>query len=127
MATDFGVDINCVTDLDPSFALVTGQTAVGQAVARRLITVRGTLLDDPHYGTDLRQYAGEPKSAGALARAKADCEREARQEERVDSVEVETSYQGDDVLLARISLTTAEGPFELTLAVTAVTATILAA
>jgi hypothetical protein len=125
MATvDYGTDVFCVTDLDPSFRLVSGQQTTGQAVARRLITERGTLLDDPNYGTDLRKYLGEPKSASVLARCSSDAEREALQDERVESAAAESTYVGDDLKVS-VELTTAEGAFELVLGINAVSATLL--
>lgn len=119
MATDYGIDVSCITDLDPSFRLVSGQLAVGQAIARRLITERGTLVDAPSYGTDLRKYLGEPKSNAVLSRCGSDAEREAGQDERVASASATASYDGDD-LKVNVELETAEGVFELVLAVSAV-------
>jgi len=127
MATpDYGTDVHCITDLDPSFRLVSGQQAVGQAVARRLITERGTLIDEPNYGTDLRKYLGEPKSDAVLTRCNSDAEREAAQDERVQSVTAESSYVGDD-LRVNLEVETAEGVFELVLSINAVSTTILSA
>ena len=126
MATvDYGTDVWCVTDLDPGFRLVSGQQAVGQAVARRLITERGTLIDDPSYGTDLRKYLGEPKSNSVLTRCNSDAEREALQDERVESAEASSSYDAEDNLVVRMELTTAEGPFELVLGISAIGVSIL--
>ena len=125
MATpDYGTDVSCITDLDPSFRLVSGQLSVGQAVARRLITERGTLIDDPNYGTDLRKYLGEPKSASVLSRCSSDAEREAMQDERVQSASAESFYVGDDLKVS-VEVETAEGVFELVLAINAVSVTLL--
>lgn len=53
---DYGTDLSCVVDLDAGLAEVTGNTLLAQALARRLITPRGGLLDDPNYGYDLTQF-----------------------------------------------------------------------
>ncbi|MGB0890535.1 MAG: hypothetical protein ACPGWS_09650, partial [Solirubrobacterales bacterium] len=84
-----GVDVSTFSDdgstadLDPSFKLISGTRAVLEAVARRLITRRGTLLEDPEYGFDLRAYQSAKinsvREAAILAGARA----EALKDERV--------------------------------------------
>ena len=55
MAT-FGTDISTpdAADLDPYFGTVSGWRALAQAIGRRLITPRGSLIDDEAYGFDVR-------------------------------------------------------------------------
>ena len=71
MTVDLGTDIStpAALDIDPSFATVSGATCLAQALARRLVTPRGTLLDDAGYGTDLRSYLNDSRTATTRVRA----------------------------------------------------------
>lgn len=127
MATDFGVDVSCVEDLDPAFELVTGPRAVAQAIARRLMTPRGGLFYAGSYGYDLRQHLNgtiEPGDEFVIAQA---IEAQAEQDERVRGASVTVSHEGlTELLRVRIVLVLDEGPFDLVLGVSAVTVEILA-
>lgn len=52
---DYGLDLSGVDDLDENMSEVSGVTVLRQALARRLSTRNGTLLDDPTYGYDIRE------------------------------------------------------------------------
>ena len=54
-------------DLDPYFRVVTGRTAVAQALLRRLVTPRGGLLGEPLYGLDVRAAVTAEVIAAELA------------------------------------------------------------
>lgn len=116
---DLGIDIHCVDDIDPNFALVSGQKVLAQALARRLITPRGTLLEDPEYGFDLRAFLNDTHSA---FRVESGIESELLKDERVDDVSATTTY---DELSGRLTVearvTSSEGPFDFILGVTDVT------
>jgi hypothetical protein len=78
-----GVDVSCYPDLDPLGTLVSGNTALAQAIARRLTTPRGGLFYDTNYGTDLRLYLNEGMTNEAQSRIKAAIESECAKDERV--------------------------------------------
>lgn len=119
-----GTSISCITDLDQNFALVSGRTALGQAVARRLITPRGRLLNDPDYGFDLRQYLNDDLGPGDPARIASGIEQEALKDERVLTASAQVTLMAG-VMTVAIALQDAAGPFTLVLAVSAVTVSIL--
>ncbi len=121
------IDVNTpivdgIPDLDPAFALVSGRLALVQAIARRLTTRQGELAwigDDPVYGEDLRELLGEDATPRASFRAAQRIQAQCLADERVLSARAEvTITQGR--LVATVQLTDADGPFRLTLAITAV-------
>jgi hypothetical protein len=88
MATDFGSDISTVPTLDPSFATLTGPHVLSQALLRRFTTPLGSLVDDPTYGLDIREYLNTginglagAQGAATLAQMKQDMESQAVLEE----------------------------------------------
>lgn len=122
----FGTDLWGVEDLDPMFSEVSGAAGVAQALARRLITPRGALLDDPGYGYDLRgRLNAAITSAGRLAMQTA-IAAELRKDERVDDVQVTLTFEPAlNALHVDAVVFGAFGPFRLTLAVDAVSAALL--
>lgn len=126
MSDPYGVDISGVSGLDPNFTLVSGQTAVSQAIARRLTTQRGTLVYDPNYGTDVREILAAKVDRNRLEDWRARIESEARKDDRVSSVAAALAYDpATESLTIRVSGALGAGPFSLTLAVTAVTVELL--
>ena len=70
MAADYGSDVSTVGELDPMMRLQTGRQIVAWALARRLMTRRGSMLRDSHYGFDVRDYVQRkmtPSARMALA------------------------------------------------------------
>lgn len=122
---DFGTDLSCVSDLDPSGAVVTGRALLGEALARRLTTPRGRLIDDPNYGLDLTEYLNadlSQRDVGILgAQIKAECEKD----ERVVSADVTALVNINGKLTVTIIIDDGDGPFPLVLAVSDVSASIL--
>ena len=88
MATDYGIDVSCLTSLDPYFSLVTGPECVAQAVARRLQTPLGGLLTDPTYGFDLRTLVNDGLSQASKLAIQTGIEAQCLYDERVDSADV---------------------------------------
>ena len=88
MATDYGIDVSCLTSLDPYFGLVTGPECVAQAVARRLQTPLGGLLTDPTYGFDLRALLNDGLSQASKLAIQTGIEAQCLYDERVDSADV---------------------------------------
>jgi len=126
---DLGTDLSTPDgmDLDPLGGTVTGRRAVGQAIARRLVTPRGGLLDDESYGYDLRQLVGEALRPGDLATVEAEIADQCRMDERVDDVAVAVTLAATGALRVELTIATETlGPLRLVLAVSAVSAEILA-
>ena len=129
MTLDLGTDLSTPdgADLDPLGGTVTGRRAVGQAIARRLVTPRGGLLDDESYGYDLRQLVGEALRPGDLATVEAEIADQCRADERVDDVAVAVTLAATGALRVELTIATETlGPLRLVLAVSAVSAEILA-
>lgn len=89
MAKEYGLDISCVDDIDPSLSLVSGSEGLMQAVARRWMTRAGELFYDPDYGTDIHDWIGTMVVAG---RIEARLEAEALKDERVRSCSVAVEF-----------------------------------
>lgn len=124
--TDFGSDLSCVSDCTPDMAVVTGRKLLAQAIARRYMTPRGGLIDDPNYGFDLTQYVNDDLSAKDIARIQAGAIAEAEKDERILSADVKITTNTAGIMVVTVVLTDAEGPFTLVLSVGEVTVDILA-
>lgn len=120
MADIFGTDLACLEDLDFELTPVVNQRyGCALAVARRWLTGRGTLWYAPDYGYDVRQYLGaaDVTSTGFVEAA---LEQEALKDERVAACEVRVTRDPKSrTLRIEALLTSAEGPFPLTLTVDA--------
>jgi phage baseplate assembly protein W len=123
--TDFGTDISCVTDLADDGRSVTGRMVVAEAIARRLITPRGRLIDDPDYGFDLTAYLNDDLTPTELGALRSGAEQECLKDERVEQAEIEAVLDSAGLLTVNIDLTVADGPFALVLAVSATSVTII--
>lgn len=101
-----------------------GGHLVAEAIARRLQTPRGRLIDDPNYGFDLTGSLNDDLSQADIARISASVQGECQKDERVLSASVQASFV-TGALIVSILLSLASGPFRLVLAVTAVSVQIL--
>lgn len=112
-----GVGIACITSVGPRFALASEFVCLGQSLARRLITRRGSLSWAPNDGTDMRDFlnsAFTPRNRFAVqAAAKAECEKD----ERVQAATVDAQFSVGSLSLT-IGIETASGPFKLVVALT---------
>lgn len=125
---DLGTDINTpdAADLDPYFSTVSGWRCLAQALGRRLVTPRGSLIDDPAYGYDLRSRLADVITTADLAQLGGIVKREFEADERVERADVTVTYTASALrVVSRI--TTATGTMRLVLAVSSVTTDILAA
>jgi len=108
--------------------LVKGNRVVGEAIARRLTSPRGQLVDDPNYGFALSEFVNADLTPTDLVRIQASVQAECVKDERVFSavatVTLATTAAGA-VLIATIVVTTATGPFLLVLSVNDISAEIL--
>ncbi len=122
--TDFGTDLSLVDDLEPTMREVSGTELLGQALFRRLTTPRGMLLDDPDYGTDVREFVSWGALPTKLAAIPALVRAELLKDERVEAATVSTAVAGGAVRL-NISIDTGDGPFPLVVDVTQAGAVLL--
>lgn len=106
---DYGVDTYALTDLDPSFLLISGQEAVAQSIARRLQTPAGGLLGDSAYGYDLRGLVNTAKSLAELEEIRSSVEAQCLLDLRVDSVDVTLELLESGVCEITIELTLVDG------------------
>ena len=123
---DLGTDISCVSDVDPQCTVVSGRRLLAEAVARRWITPRGMLIDDPNYGTDVTDFIDADVTRASLASMRASMIAEALKDERVESCEVVITpppggLGATGAYHVTATLADAAGPFDLTLAITDVT------
>lgn len=118
MATDFGTDLGCVFDLDPRCSEVSGRRLLAEAIARRLITPRGMLIDDPNYGIDVFDWLYEDVSKREIAALASAIQAECKDDERVEAarVTIVAPPKGIGKYTIEISLEDADGPFDLVLA-----------
>lgn len=116
-----GSDFRGAADLDRGMGTVDGPRAVAESIIRRLRTKRGTLLDFPAYGHDLRQYIGSSAPEDRIASAVED---QCYQEETVEQAIVSVS-KTETVIRVSIRILTPEGPFEFTLSVDELTASVI--
>jgi hypothetical protein len=121
---DFGTDLSCVSDLTPNMAEVSGNTVLAQAIARRLITPRGRLIDDPNYGYDLSAFLNADLGPGDVGKITANVYAECLKDERVLDAQVSVSL-ALNVLTVTVTLSTANGPFTLVLSISSVTTSLL--
>lgn len=93
-ALGFGVDLSCITDTTLTLEEVdpNSNTAIGQAVARRLITPRGGVLDDQAYGLDLRAYCNRGLTDAQIRNIAALVRAEAMKDDRVSDADVKVTY-----------------------------------
>lgn len=131
MTTDYGSDVHTPggvgvgLDLDPWFTSVAGPEAVGEACVRRLVTARGTLIDDPEYGYDIRAHLNDhAPNAVAIEAAVVD---QLLRDERVRRASARATVDPvTGALAVSLVLLLAEGTFRLVLAVSAVSVEVLA-
>lgn len=112
-----GSDLAGATDMHLDARLASGRRALAEALVRRYLTQRGALWYDGEYGLALSRFvnaATPTQSIGQLV------EREALKDERVLDARADVSREGQ-ALTITLTVTDAEGPFELTLRASEVT------
>lgn len=123
-SVNYGHDLWCITDLDPGMIEVDGRRCLAQAIARRLITPRGGLIDDPNYGYDLTAFLNGDFDQPTLARMNGQIVAECLKDERVVSASSQVVVTGG-VLIVTIAITDGLGPFPLVLSISNVSVQIL--
>jgi hypothetical protein len=124
---EVGIDIDCVTDIDPQLSLAYGIRNLGNALLRRLITPRGSLLYDPDYGLDLRAYLNAGLSDGEVTGLAGAVALELEKDERVASAEASMTFiRQAGALRIRCKVDTVDlGSMTMLLQIGQVTATVL--
>ncbi len=126
MSVDFGQDVSSYPDVDAAFSPLTGPRVVAEAAARRLSTPRGIIPSCPDYGFDTRALLNESVTAAKLDQWRRQIVLELEKDERFASVEATLAYDSATMTLRiGLEIETADGPFALVLAVTAVSVAIL--
>ncbi|WP_437958600.1 hypothetical protein WME76_02320 [Sorangium sp. So ce119] len=118
----YGVDLACGEDLHEDMRLASPRLALAQAAYRRLTTPRGAVIDAPDYGFDVRSLLSRGMTPAELAAVPGLVRSELRKDERFEGVEVRARMLDSATLELVVRCRTAEGPFELTMNVTAAAA-----
>ena len=121
-----GIDLDCLEDLQPDLRTTSGRTMLAQALVRRIITPRGTLIGDEEYGTDITEMVNDDMSAGDIAALNSAVEAEWQKDERVLDASVTSVLSRQGILTIVGVITDQKGPFSLTLAVSQLTIDLLA-
>lgn len=120
----YGTDLSCTTDFAFDFSEVDAQSrqAIVEQLVRMYITARGTLIDDPSWGLDVRLYlnhAMTPRDIVDLQNAMA---AQAKRDDRINDATVTCTYtEATKRMRATVIIDPVDpslGPFEAILSVT---------
>lgn len=113
---DHGTDIKVLPDLAEDDAeLATGLDCLGQDLALRLDTPRGSLISDPDYGLDLRSYLNSAQTPRQILEIIVNVKNELEKDDRVDACDVQASYSIQArVLTIKATVYTRTGPYLFT-------------
>ena len=127
MATDYGADFSCGTDIDPLLRLVSGEELMAQVCLHRLYCRQGRLLSNPVANTiDIRDLVATGITARDLPRIEGQCRSALVGDERIFNATVTATFVAlTNVLTLNIKGDGALGPFNLTLVASAVTVELL--
>ncbi len=124
--TEYGLDLSAVHDLDATLREVSETQLMLEAIARRITTPRGSAIDAPDDGIDVRDFLSASLSREYLASIQMIVRAEILKEERVlEAIVLVTFSQAAKALSIRIQGYGADGPFRLTIAVSAATIELL--
>ena len=116
---DYGTDVSTYPDLDDTFAPLPGIAVIAQAIARS--------LEDAQYGVDLRQWLNESLASADVFHLQQTIESQCLRDERVQDVSVVVAQPTLYELRIAIDIEPSQqGPFRLTLKVTALAVEALA-
>jgi hypothetical protein len=108
----------------------TGARLLGEACVRRLITERGSLLDDQNYGLPIEQFLSKAADATFLASIPGQIRNELKKDQRIDTVEVAVALDKSRAPVLSMTLTVTvtgveTGPFDFVLSVDEVSVKVL--
>lgn len=128
MALDlYGTDILLTDDLSDGLVLVSGRRLLIQDILHRLQTARGTLVDDPSFGMDVRSWVNETMTPARLFSLGAAVGNEAARDDRVFSAQASATFDAaTKKLTLALKVEDAEGPFAFTASVSNLTVEFLA-
>jgi hypothetical protein len=112
-------------DFTEDFAEVSGRTVLIQSQLRRIASPRGTLIDDPDYGSDVTRYCNDdidPRDVGSIA---AEMDAEFVKDERVKSSTTTATLDDEGGLTTNSEIEDLFGPFSLVLSISKVTVKVL--
>lgn len=114
-----GSDLDCLDDCTPQFDELPGDDIrlIKQANYHRLTTDRGTLIDDPDYGRNVRAMLHRAMTPADLVAEEGQCRNELRKDDRNETVDVKIQQLGAFDFRVDVSGTTAAGPYALTMAI----------
>jgi phage baseplate assembly protein W len=113
--------MSVITDMDPNGRISTGQDAIREAIARRILDPGGSRYYAPGFGLGLSRLVGRNYSVGQI---KGLVTAQLREDERVESATVEVTRESGTTSLDIVARTT-EGDVELTVAIPPTAATLL--
>ncbi len=125
--TDFGTDLvtlpneNGIIDILPTLQYATGLDVLAQSLVRRQVCVRNSIIDSRNEGIDLRTYLKDGLTQQAPAQLPSVVRTELKRDQRVREAVVTGTYDTakNELTLFEV-ITSADGPFTLTLTVSAV-------
>jgi hypothetical protein len=118
---DYGQTLSCVFDIGPMGEMVSGLTALSQALVRRITTPRGRLLTDPNYGYDVNGELNDDVTAAQVGSIAANMDQEFLKDQRVFASSTTAALSPLGELDTVSSIQSALGPFTLTLNVSQLT------
>ncbi len=121
-----GTDIGVLSDLPPAWGLATGKLNLAYALCRRFNTPRGSLFPWPDYGMYLPGYVEKSIRSGDESTIRGAIIGECEKDPRVQTADVDLTFSFERrTLTVKITIETADGPFELVLAATSLTVELL--
>jgi hypothetical protein len=129
MATDYGTDLVCATDLTPTMQTNSGLALMADVCCRRLSTPNQSLLSAPdERTTDLRLYIGSTQARGPSGAntIRSDATAALKADPRIFQVAIGITMAEDASFIElEIDGVGSIGPFQLTLKVSAVRVEVL--
>jgi hypothetical protein len=119
----YGTDLSCVTDITPAADEVSQESprAIGEALARRFISPRTSVLDDNAYGLDLRARLNAGQTRSQLTALRSQIRVECLKDDRVSDADVTVTFASLSSMSVAIAVTpqASDDEFSLTFFVTA--------
>lgn len=123
---DYGSDVSTYETLDMSLKERETPRNVAECIVRRLVTPRGKMSFHPDEGTDIRSYLSASLTDAMLGRIKHEVEVECLQDERVEDIDCQLTFNQSDMTLTLVlEVLLSEGPFEFVLTVDQLTAKLI--
>lgn len=126
---DYGQDISCMIDIEPTFRLVSDVELMRQVAFRRLYCRQGSMLSAPTEETlDVRDFMSMAVEAGGLSKIQGLCQAALLGDARIENANVVATFNTSSrKLILNINCTGSNGPFELVLSVDSLTVEMLRA